>query len=219
MIVMSFRIHSCGSALLICMLLLTALTLLGLAAASDAGLQSRMIGNQDMTRRTTGHADAALRWAESWLLGLEGEARPTPCSDSCEAGQVVRLPGVYPETPEHETSAWWQANGFRAGHDPESGIALDPALATVNAGWIIEEIHFTEAGDDGIEQDIAYYRVMSRAPYPASHRAVVVESVLARPWGDSSWSDGFPPAPGQTAICRQPGAPQLCGRMAWQMRR
>jgi hypothetical protein len=104
-----------GVALLLSLLLLTSLTLLGLAAASDASLQNRMVGNLEKNLTATRHAESAGRWAEAWLLGLDGDQRPNPCSDRCGPGQVIRQSGTYPALPERESEDWWRFSGFVAG--------------------------------------------------------------------------------------------------------
>jgi len=206
-----------GAALLICLLLLTSLTLLGLAAASDANLQGRMAGNLEEARLSARTADATLAWAENWLLSLDGAQRPATCGGICEPGEVIHESGSYPVAPEHESPAWWLNNGFTIGHDPVSGEVLDASLAALDGLWIIEEVHFEGADEE--RPDTGYYRSIARGRGLVGKSVAVTESIVARPWGDAAWDDPLPREPGQTSFCRQPGIEGRCSRLAWRQRR
>jgi Tfp pilus assembly protein PilX len=209
-----------GVALLLSLLLLTSLTLLGLAAASDASLQNRMVGNLEKNLTATRHAESAGRWAEAWLLGLDGDQRPNPCSDRCGPGQVIRQSGTYPALPERESEDWWRFSGFAAGLDPVSGDVVDTAFAARGGYWIVEEVRFEPAAQQETPlPDTSYYRIVARGTGPEEHSVAVVESIVARPWGDAGWSDNLPRPPDQPSFCRSIGIEAPCGRLAWQQRR
>ena len=209
-----------GAALLLCLLLLTALTMLGLAAASDAYLQDRMAGNLEHAGRSKRIAESSLSWAEDWLFSLDGSQRPVACSDNCRTADVIRMTGVYPPAPEYANVQWWRDNAFAAGHDPVSDELLAVAFPGDSGFWIIEEVRFESAPEPDRERpDIAYYRIISRGADRRDRNVIVTESIVARPWGDPGWSDALPQMPGHTSLCRRHDIAGPCGRLAWRQRR
>jgi Tfp pilus assembly protein PilX len=212
--------NSRGAALLLCLLLLFALTLLGLAAASDAGLQSRMTGNLEKASASVRIADANLAWAESWLLSIDGAQRPATCSDSCATDEVIREAGGYPDSPERQDLAWWSDNGFRIGYDPVSGEVMASSLAALGGFWIMEEVQFQNSPNPGGEQPgTGYYRGIALGKGPDGKSIAVTESIFARPWGNPDWTDPLPGVEGQAGVCRRFEIQALCGRLAWRQRR
>ena len=189
-----------GIALLLCLLFLTALTLLGLSASADAILQNQLAANLHESERAKQSALAALSWAEDWLLALQGTA-PQSCSSPCE-GFVIHLPGDLPPHPEFRDLSWWQTQGFEAGIDPVSGNRLATiATGSVNPPmWIIEVVHESPALDDGTADTPAdtpantqaWYRILARASGQTEMAISVVESTVTRSWpsADGSGSEG-----------------------------
>ena len=171
-----------GMVLLLCLLFLTALTLLGLSASSDSILQSKLAANLQDTERANQSSRAALSWAEDWLLGLEGPS-PEPCSLSCE-GLMLHTRGDLLPNPEFEPLSWWQARGNEAGIDPLSGNRL----VTLAAGsaepptWIIEEAHEIPASADGTTAMQTWYRILARGTGQSDTSISVVESTISRYW-------------------------------------
>ena len=215
-----------GPVLLICIMLLAAVTLLGLAAASDYFLQERMSNNLAGGAYAEQSANAALEWGEAWLLGLAGSERPAACNDPCAESDIIRNAGDYGPAPEQQESVWWQQHGFAAGYDPVSGALLDAVQADManRAYWLIEEIHVGSWQPDEVpapEQDpgteMGYYRIYASGSALHSMRFSVTESIVARPWGNSAWTDEFPRPRNVPNFCYrdQPVAP--CGRVAWRL--
>ena len=62
-------------------MLLVAVTLLGLAAASDYLLQERMSNNLAGGAHAERSANAALGWGEAWLMGPAGKLAPADSVD------------------------------------------------------------------------------------------------------------------------------------------
>lgn len=148
-----------GAALLLCVLLLAALSVLGLSAGADALLQARMGANQAMDERDFRIARARLRALEAALAALPGEARPPGCPDACLAGlpagtrlqEVQRVAATVEGQPEtswflieatHGTPPvtlrslfarpWGDTNWTG---DPGFCALLDPGFACGRVGW------------------------------------------------------------------------------------
>jgi len=207
-------------ALLLGLLLMAALSLLALAASSDSVLQARMAENLQHSERSAISANSALAWAEDWLLALEGDVRPPPCSAPCPPGAVIQAVNSYPLTPESSTPEWWEAHGHPDGHDPVSGEQLAQKSGAQGAPgrWIVEEVWYEGApGDASGRPAISYYRVIARGAGSGAY-AAVTESIIARPWGDAAWADAFPAGIGEPRFCNRQAPETPCGRLAWRQR-
>ena len=212
-----------GAVLLICLLMLAALTLLGLAAASDHTLQDRMSNNLVEAALAGQSANTALSWGEQWLLSRPGSERPAACPDTCTQGDIIRAQGGHGPFPEHQNLNWWQLNAHPTGKDPLTGVIVDAALAGqgAHAYWLIEEVHLsidTQADDTKVET--AYYRILARGagrdPATGSSRFAISQSIIARPWGDAAWTDAFPPSGQAYSFCNLEDMTTPCGRLAWR---
>lgn len=204
-----------GVVLLLCLLFLTALTLLGLSASAETVMQDTLAGNLQETQRSRQSALAAQSWAEEWFLGLAG-VTPMSCQPPCE-GLRIHTAGSLPAQPEAKDLAWWLANGQEAGIDPLSGERLMtlPAFASNPPLWLIEQLHFTAASESGAPYDQAWYRIVTRGSGPTQAGIAVVESIVTRPWATASATGE--PAPTQTGPC--PGfdlAASPCRRVSWR---
>lgn len=209
-----------GAALLMCLLLLTALTLLGLAVASNANLQQRMAGNTTSVRDALRNADFALAWAEDWLLSLDGSQRPDACVPPCGPSAVIRPAGGFPSSPEHLPASWWSEHAILAGADPFQDGPLNPALAGAGARWLVEELRYADTLQvDGEAGETAYYRITARGTNAEGSVAAVAESRFARPWGKAEWADSLPPEPSGVSLCRRFEISTPCGRQAWRQLR
>jgi Tfp pilus assembly protein PilX len=174
-----------GMVLLLCLIFLTALTLLGLSASADAILQHQLAANLQDTERATQSAQTALRWAEQWLLDLEGPP-PASCSGTCE-GFTVHPVGTLPPHPEFESLSWWLTHGFEAGIDPQTGERLENFGAGnfSSPTWVIEFIHEIAAPEDGSSTRKVWYRLLARGSGHSEPAVSVVESIVTRSWSTS----------------------------------
>lgn len=208
-----------GISLVLSLLLLAALSLLGLAAAGDSQLQRRVTQNQVQAGHARQSADSALAWAEAWLLSLPGDQRPQPCPSDCTARDVIRTVDYFPPSPEYQPPEWWCLQGQGDGYDPVDGARLDDrsGLHPAPACWIVEEV-WLQPAEAGQRPAISYYRIIAAGGDPDSGTAVT-ESILARPWGDATWADQFPAIPGTRSFCHQLSPQDPCGRLAWRQRR
>jgi len=195
-----------GMALLLCLIFLTALTLLGLSASADTVLQNRLAANLQETERAKQSALAALSWAEHWLLELEGPA-PEICTEPCDS-LYIHIPGDLPPHPELESLSWWMDQGHEAGIDPLSGSRI----ATISKGsihppvWIIEAIHTISPSEDPDTPLQVWYRLLARGSGYTSATVSVIESTIVRSW----------PATETTGACPSSGPAEKCGRFSWR---
>lgn len=199
--------------------MLAALTLLGLAAASDRVLQARMASNLIEGSQAGQTADATLKWGEEWILGLDGLIGPTACSDACTAADVIRLEGSFGKNVEQQDLSWWEQNAHLAGEDPLTGGILNDLLTgqSTQSYWLIEEIHIEPVlTTENVASEIGYYRIVARSGAIENSMYIVTESIIARPWGDASLSDIFPKISDQPGFCSGVTGKTPCGRVAWR---
>ncbi len=208
--------RSQGSALLLSMVLLTALTLLGLAAVADGQLQVRVAGIQASVDQAERAADSALAWAERWLFSRRGDGRPDLCAAVCGAGTVIEDATAFPEHPEQANPDWWAQHGHPAGLDPVSGQTFFEKAESDPANlWVIGEIPVAAEHSQQGAFELGYYRVIARATDPTGKQVVVTESIVARPWGNGEWSDALSRPVDSPGLCQR-HALVPCGRLAWR---
>ena len=203
-----------GMVLLMCLIFLTALTLLGLSASADTVLQNRLASNLHDSAQAKQSALSGLAWAEQWLLDLDGPA-PETCTEACD-GLNLHPPEKLPPHPEFESLAWWIDRGHEPGVDPISHIKT----ATIGVGsinppvWISEVVHSipSKEGDSGQLQ--VWYRILVRGSGQTETAVSVIESTVVRSWPPvgntgSAKSD-------QSDICRSSETETRCGRVSWR---
>ncbi len=211
-----------GMVLLLCLMFLTALTLLGLSAAANNVAQNQLITNLEETERAKHSTLAALAWAEQWLLELEG-LPPESCPEPCD-NLYIHAPGDLPPGPEFQDLSWWLDRGSEAGIDPVTGerIAL---LANGSADppvWLIEELHQQPPAEDGSSDLKVWYRLLARGSGRTDSAIAVVESIVVRPWRSADYSDPQNDAEiyvGRTGVCAHMESDTICGRLSWQQLR
>lgn len=207
-----------GAVLMLCLLLLTSLSMLGLAAASDYLLQSNMTGNLVDQQRTNQSASSAMEWGENWLFGLPGTIRKPACSTDCTASQVIREHARYSAGIGQRDLGWWQLNAYRAGTDPLTGASLDDFASSPQGGgyWLIEEVYLQDETVDEQVTETAFYRVLARSLEQDDGSYSVSESIIARPWGNESLTEPFPAIQNQVSLCSALDPVSPCGRLAWR---
>ena len=200
--------------LLLCLIFLTALTLLGLSASAEAILQNQLAANLQETERAKQSALAALTWAENWLLTIDGSA-PAICSTDC-AGLKVYAPGDLPANLESESLSWWLDHGYEAGIDPSTGerLSVITGSSIVPPVWLIEVVHEVPPANDGSTDLQVWYRVLARGNGHTDTGISVVESIVVRAWAvDDS---NVQPETGTYALCPGSRPSAECGRVAWR---
>lgn len=203
-----------GMVLLLCLVLLSALMLLGLSASAEAILQNQLAANLQETERAKQSASAALAWAEHWLLEHQGPA-PETCTERCE-GLFLHATGTLPAHPEFENLTWWLDHGHEAGIDPLTAERLTTIAAdSINPPlWIIEAVHEIPPDEGGAADLQVWYRIMTRGSGHTETGISVIESVVIRSWAsaegvDSSETDTPLPCPGSEPTAE-------CGRLSWR---
>lgn len=211
-----------GVTLLLCVLLLAGLSLLALSAASDSQLQLRVMGNIDSEARALAAARSAGAWAEQWLFSLDGASPPPTCASDCTGAAPILAPGALPQHPGDHPENWWLSQAFADGHDPFTGQRLAPRAVrgTPVGRWLVQELHrdFVAAEQENPSAELVWYRVIARAAPAPSGSPVVVESIVARPWGEAGWQDALPRDAALTAFCQSLVHRMPCGRRGWRRR-
>jgi len=204
-----------GAALILCLLILVALSLLALSAASEHVTQLRMSQNLESRLERRASADHALAQAEMWLLNQPGLARPPPCNTDCTSSDVIRLQGTYGLAPERQDLAWWQQNGNWSDTGAQEG-----AGELSGPWWIIEEAHVGAISDaSSTAKETAHYQILARSAAHAGGQYSVTESIFARPWGHDSLSNNYPVDASSQFFCASIGPATPCGRQAWRWAR
>jgi Tfp pilus assembly protein PilX len=206
--------NQAGMVLLLCLIFLTALTLLGLSASAEAILQNQLAANLQEAERAKQSALSALSWAEDWVLGLDGTT-PETCSTACD-GLKIHAQGGLPVNPEFNDLSWWLEQGHEAGIDPLTG-ELVSKIAGNNINppvWIIEAVHEISPTESGTTDLQVWYRILARGNGRTDAGISVVESIVVRSWTSIENTE-----PAETGIPgRCPGAEPdtKCGRISWR---
>lgn len=218
-----------GMILLLSLAILAGLSLLAVLAASSMLQQRMMAANHADGELARLAAVTAVAEGEKFLLGLPRDSRAENCASDCFA---LSLPGVIlnagalPEYPEFLPDDWW----LQWGTDSTSLMAEENNMNLEEPGWnlpgrqpprfVIEEVEYQVAENTSTPLEslsingVAYYRILGRGTGLAGHSTHVMESIMARPWPDSS---SEPDAGGFSCNTFRPWYD--CGRMAFRERR
>ena len=157
--------------MLLCVVLLFALTLLATALATDHGFQLRVESNQEMAERARDQSMRALSEGEHWLRDWPGHSRPVPCASECTAEQVLWKQLAVPSDLAQHGLSWWQRHAQKAApthHLLPAGLTLEG-----RGYWLISEIDVPPEHLETLEQPetpetpeptIAYYRIAAELP-------------------------------------------------------
>ena len=200
--------------LLLCLIFLTALTLLGLSASAEAILQNKLSANLRESEHAKQSALSALSWAENWLLMLDGEV-PESCGTACD-GLRLHTQGSLPANPEFEDLSWWAEQGMEAGIDPLTGERISsPAGSSITPPvWIIEVVHEIPPTEGNATDLQVWYRIIARGSGRTLAGVSVVESILVRSWAavESVESSGTE----DSIRCPRTQPAAKCGRVSWR---
>lgn len=209
--------------MVLCLMFLTALTLLGLSASADTLLQRQLSANFLETQRANQSALAGQSWVESWLLNFHSPISE-PCSSPCEELKI-HIPDSLPEHPEWEDLSWWRDQGYEAGINPITGdrmVNISPNSSHPPI-WVIEAVHQAPASDDASTPARSWYRILVRGSGRSDTAVAVVESVIARPWVTITTADTADSIitmnPNLTSICYDSTSTLPCGRVSWRQLR
>jgi hypothetical protein len=201
-------------------MLIAAVSMLAVLAASGALLQRNMAANFKGGSLALENAAIAASFAHAWLNSQPDSAREADCIEQCVLPVGVHGNGELPVNPEFEGAGWWRENGHPAGYNPATASTPgDADLATRSAYWLIEEVWFHEALEQQSMADTGYYRILSRGEGKKPNHVAVVEIIAARPWQTNSLPTAFPPIGPGHDYCRQFSQQQPCGVLSWRRRR
>lgn len=220
-----------GVALLTGLVLLSALSLLALVAATSALSQQRMAGNHDDAALARAQSDRALAEAARLVLTVPEDRRRAGCRDDCflsPTDQVIRGADELPALPEFEPGAWWRAEGWPPGTDPVTAGAPDSEAGSSAdlPRFTVEEILFrlpgeivTPPGAPAIA-GLGYYRVLGRGTGRQAGTVSVGEALIARPWIGTPPEAAQERPPADWAEYCAPFQPWYdCGPLTWRARR
>lgn len=212
-----------GMALLTGLLLLAAISVLAVTAASGMNLQRQQAGHFEDRILALSAAELAETHALSWLYSRDRTAREPGCIEHCLLPDAVYRPGALPERPEHEDEEWWRQYGTAAGVDPVSGSAAGyGSVYPTRAYWTIQELHFEATGapiEETKPEGIGYYRILGRGSARQAGSVAVTETIVARPWGEHVAPLEFPSTEPLSAFCDGVDEAVSCGTLAWRRRR
>ncbi len=215
--------NSRGIALLAGLVLLAAISLLALTAASGTVLQHNMAMNFQENSMALQNASIASAYARAWLDSRQDSERESGCEIDCILPAGIRNPGELPAMPEFESAAWWNSNALAAGYNPQTDeTSITPDVGAEPARWIIEEVQYQASGDAGGEfmaEGVAYYRIFSRGTGRNTRSVAVVEAIVARPWVGDFEVGSYPPDGLFGVFCRQFEGRYDCGSLSWRQRR
>ena len=215
--------NSRGIALLAGLVLLAAISLLALTAASGTVLQHNMAINFQENSTALQNASLASAYAKAWLNSRLVSERESGCEMDCILPAGIRNAGELPALPEFESAAWWRSNALAAGYNPETDeTSITPDVGAEPARWIIEEIQYQASGDtrgDFTAEGVAYYRILGRGTGRNTRSVAVVEAIVARPWEGDFVAGLYPPDGLFGAFCRQFENRYDCGSLSWRQRR
>lgn len=180
------RTRQHGMVLLLCLIFMTALTLMGLTAASDTITQTQLAANLHDAERARQSGQLSLQWVEQLLFGLTGPA-PDICSANC-TGVFAHPADSLDYNLQSAPLAWWTSHGYQVGLDPETGAKLatigspgfDPSI------WVIQSLHHSPASADGSSPQLDWYRILVRTTGRSSNTVSVIESVVKIGWSGTA---------------------------------
>lgn len=173
--------HQQGAVLAVSLLVLTGMTILGLAGLQSTGLQTRMAGNMGDQNRAFEAAEAALREGEQWVLD---QAIPPVGISTCSVAEspcdvwAEDTAFVANAVDGGENLSWWQDNA--------RPVADTTALTSVSVQplYLVERLSSQFVGDDaGFDtaakgQGFHYFRVTALGIGASQNSQVLLQSVL-----------------------------------------
>ena len=202
-----------GSALLLCVVLLFALTLLATALAADHRFQSRIHANQTWSNEARHNSMRALAVAEDWLRALAPTNRPGPCADTCTSSHLVWQDASVPAEIAFLGTEWWVNHAQSA---DTSNLDGQSQPGSDGPGyWLISEIEVPAEHLERLETPSTYYRVIALGADRHGTAQFIGESVFIKPWTTAYPATIDPPEADGQGTCR-PAIDPPCGRVAWR---
>lgn len=205
---------SCGSALLLSLLLLTGLTLLSLAGTKDLLLQKKIEANEAAQKTAEQAAEHTLSWVEKWLFKATQLRAGSGCETLCASD------GIFETDAELVSSAWppasgsWMQHGKPPGRDPLGNPDQSSHPLFQHGLWRISEIH-RSLGESSEKGAVVFYRLVAQGLDATSRHAAVLESVVALPVQTTTVTTSQENVQNIGMFCAQQHTP-FCGRLAWR---
>lgn len=209
-----------GIALVTGLLILAAVSLIAITAAGSMTMQRKQAANYRDKALAMANAELAESWAKAWLFSRADVERQSLCSQNCVLPMGIHRPGQLPGSLENRALPWWSERAMKPGGDPSSGE--QSSNSEPDSFWLMEEIHFHETADIGIDSNLAgigFYRIYSLGTGRQPRSAVVTESIVARPWHADLKPLSYPPSEPLDNFCRQFPPEIGCGTVAWRQLR
>lgn len=202
--------RAAGSALAICLVLLAALTAVGVALASVNHLQRRIQSNEERAAAARDNAEVALAEAERWLFQLANDTPPVACVRDCVSSSPAWSPEALPDKVQHLDPGWWRT------HARQAELPHDEATGHGGAAyWMVVEMAPPGALGAFPDTTIARYRLLGLGADAQLSAYAVTESLLARPWTVGNTSDSESTETSVREACRRL-VTTPCGRTAWR---
>ena len=167
-----------GAALVIGLIVMTALTLLTLAASNSQLMQTRIAGNRSHEKLSFQQAELALGWAEQGLL--LSTTLPSACASNCDSSDWILAAGVLPARLEHQSAGWWQSLAMAFGDPRLPSLAPVSVLPVTSVPHLLIELLELEQNVPSATYT-AYFRLSVAAFFPRENGYILLQSVLALP--------------------------------------
>jgi type IV pilus assembly protein PilX len=171
-----------GMVLIVSLVMLLALTLLGLAAMQNSSLEERMAGNARAENLAFQATEAALRGGEAWMFARTAQPAAAASPGANEVWELY-APDPAPANRlswwQEQDAVWWLADGVAYTGALPAGAAQVP-----QPHYVIEQAGFV--GDSlvlGQQQDQVgrmFYQVTARGAAPGGRGEVLLRSTYAR---------------------------------------
>jgi type IV pilus assembly protein PilX len=175
-----------GAVLITSLILLLILTLLGVASMRNTTLEEKMAGNMHNRHLAEQAADAGLRGAEDWLLGLKV---PPVASASCESSgsTVTKCLAFALDPDESNAKPWWRET------DATWWESTATTSVTVNnlpkpAAYVVEDRALVPEGQSlalGMAQDLErmtrFYEMTARGVDASGRAEAISRTTFAAP--------------------------------------
>lgn len=185
-----------GAVLITSLVLLLILTLLGIASMRNTTLEEKMAGNMHSRHVAEQAADAALRGAEDWLLGL---TVPPVSSASCESSgaTVIKCLAFGLDPDDTNSKPWWKERDDAWWESPSTASVTQVALNNLSgvslpgaprAAYAVSERGVVPEGQSlalGMSQDLErmnrFYEMTARGVDPSGRAEVISRTTFAAP--------------------------------------
>jgi len=135
-----------GAVLIVALIILVALTAMGVSGMRTANLEEHFAGNFRDQSKAFGAAESALRYAEGWLDTLTTRALPeSSCAKPpCDIFKSNALEDGY---FANRGLSWWKGTSTRAYQKPTGAADLD---VSVDPRFVVEELPYVPRAGDSL---------------------------------------------------------------------